>query len=166
MGFFRGRHTSDFKIGTPVATLSGAWRYRVSAVTGWSDVSILWLGEVESLICNFYLSVAARKIEQIRPWDTLACCWDVKQPTSKQTTLKSTVCVELWSQNLHRFPFPPLLRYQPHPPVFAALVKGEQYFEDIKLSRWASLCWQQTTCPSSPNFHCRGQQITFCVASV
>ena len=22
--------------------------------------------------------------EQIRPWDTLACCWDVKQPTNKQ----------------------------------------------------------------------------------
>ena len=25
--------------------------------------------------------------EQIRPWDTLACCWDVKQPTNKQTNL-------------------------------------------------------------------------------
>ena len=23
--------------------------------------------------------------EQIRPWDTLACCWDVKQPTNQQT---------------------------------------------------------------------------------
>ena len=23
--------------------------------------------------------------EQIRPWDTLTCCWDVKQPTKKQT---------------------------------------------------------------------------------
>ena len=23
--------------------------------------------------------------EQIRPWDTLACGWDVKQPTNKQT---------------------------------------------------------------------------------
>ena len=43
----------------------------------------LWLDEMESLICNFYLSVAARKIEQIRPWDTLLCCWDVKQPTNK-----------------------------------------------------------------------------------
>ena len=28
------------------------------------------------MICNFYLSVAARKI---------VCCWDVKQPTNKQT---------------------------------------------------------------------------------
>ena len=62
-GIFSGStHTSDSKIGTPVATLPGAWRYRVSAGTGQPGVSILWLGEVESLICNFYLSVAVRKI--------------------------------------------------------------------------------------------------------
>ena len=60
--FSGSSHTSDFKTGTPVATLPGAWRYRVSAGTGWPGVSILWLGEMESLICNFYLSVAARKI--------------------------------------------------------------------------------------------------------
>ena len=78
-------HTSDLKIGTPVATLPGAWRYRVSAGTGRPGVSILWLGEVESWICNFYLSVAARQIEQIRPWYTLACCWDFKQATNQQT---------------------------------------------------------------------------------
>ena len=47
---------------TPVAILPGAWRYRVGAGTGWPGVSILLLGEMESLICNFYLSVAARKI--------------------------------------------------------------------------------------------------------
>ena len=34
-------HTSDLKIGTPVATLSGAWRYRVSTGTGQPSVSIL-----------------------------------------------------------------------------------------------------------------------------
>ena len=34
-------HTNDFKIGTPVATLPGTWRYRVSAGTGWHSVSIL-----------------------------------------------------------------------------------------------------------------------------
>ena len=44
-----------------VATLPGAWRYRVSTGTGRPGVSILWLGEMESLICSFYLSVAARK---------------------------------------------------------------------------------------------------------
>ena len=62
-GIFSGlSHTSDLEIGTPVATLPGAWRYRVSTGTGRPGVSILWLGEVERLICNFYVSVAARKI--------------------------------------------------------------------------------------------------------
>ena len=60
--FSGSSHTSDLNIGTPVATLPGAWRYRISTGTGRSGVSILWLGEVERLICNFYLSVAARKI--------------------------------------------------------------------------------------------------------
>ena len=60
--FSGSSHTSDWKIGTPVATLPGAWWYRVSTGTGQPGVSILWLGEVERLICNFYLRVAARKI--------------------------------------------------------------------------------------------------------
>ena len=60
--FFGVESYQWLKIGTPVATLPGAWRYRVSAWTGWPGVSILWLGEMESLICNFCLSVAARKI--------------------------------------------------------------------------------------------------------
>ena len=90
-GIFSGLSlTCDLNICTPVATLPGAWRYRVSAGTGWPGVSMLWLGKMESWICNFYLSVAAREIEQIRPWDTLACCWDVKQPTNKQTCLVDT----------------------------------------------------------------------------
>ena len=41
-GIFSGSsHTSDLKIGTPVATLPGAWRYRISAGTGRPGVSIL-----------------------------------------------------------------------------------------------------------------------------
>ena len=28
---------------------------------------------------------------QIRPWDTLPCCWDIKQPTNKQTVLWNAV---------------------------------------------------------------------------
>ena len=60
--FSGSSHTSDLKTGTPVATLPGAWHYRVSAGTGRTGVSILWLGEVESLICDSYLSVVARKI--------------------------------------------------------------------------------------------------------
>ena len=45
-----------------MAILPGAWRYRVSTGTGRPGVSILWLSEVERLICNFYLSVASRKL--------------------------------------------------------------------------------------------------------
>ena len=41
-GIFSGSsHTSDLKIGTPVATLPGAWCYKVSAGTGRPGVSIL-----------------------------------------------------------------------------------------------------------------------------
>ena len=42
VGIFSGSsHTSDLKIGTPVAALPGAWRSRVSAGTGRPGVSIL-----------------------------------------------------------------------------------------------------------------------------
>ena len=41
-GIFPGSsHTSDFKSGTPVTTLPGAWHYKASAGTGWPGVSIL-----------------------------------------------------------------------------------------------------------------------------
>ena len=80
-------HTSDLNISTHVAFLPGAWRCRVRARTGRPSVSILWQGEVESLICSSFLSVAARILsEQIRPWDTLACSWDVNQPTNNINT--------------------------------------------------------------------------------
>ena len=55
-------HASDLKIGTSVATLPGPLCYRVNAGTGWPGVSILLLGEMESFVCNFYLSVAAPKL--------------------------------------------------------------------------------------------------------
>ena len=39
--FSGSSHTSDLNTGTPVATLPGAWRYRVSNGTGRPGVSIL-----------------------------------------------------------------------------------------------------------------------------
>ena len=64
------------------------WHYRVSAWTDRPGVSILWLGEVESLVCNFYLSVAAHKIVWADPsLRYTSMLWDVKQPTNKQTCL-------------------------------------------------------------------------------
>ena len=39
--FSGSSHTSDLKIGTPVATMPGAWHYRVSAGTGRPGASVL-----------------------------------------------------------------------------------------------------------------------------
>ena len=50
---------SDLKIGTPVATLPGTTGSALGLV-GQCQCTVL--GEVESLICNFYLSVAVHKI--------------------------------------------------------------------------------------------------------
>ena len=41
LDFSGSSHTSDLKIGTPVATLPGPWSYRVSAGTGRPGVSML-----------------------------------------------------------------------------------------------------------------------------
>ena len=75
-----------------MATPPGTQQYKVSAVTDWPDVSILWLGEVEGLICNFYLSVAERKLVWAdASLDALACSWDAKQPINKQTAVVDLV---------------------------------------------------------------------------
>ena len=61
-----------------------AWHYKVSAGTGRAGVSILWLGEVESWISNFYPSVAARAIVWADPsLRYTSICWDFKQQTNK-----------------------------------------------------------------------------------
>ena len=39
--FLRSSYTSDLHIGTLMTRLPGAWRYSVSARTGWPEVSIL-----------------------------------------------------------------------------------------------------------------------------
>ena len=91
-------HTSHFKIGTPVATLPGAWHYRVSAGTGWPGFSILWLGEMESVICNFYLSVAAREIVWADPSLRYTRMLLGRLVTNKQLTpvCASTEILNLW----------------------------------------------------------------------
>ena len=85
--FFRVESYQWLKIGTLVATLPGTWCYRVSAGTGWPGVSILWLVEMESWICNFYLSVAAHAIVWADPsLRYTRCCWDVKQASNQPTS--------------------------------------------------------------------------------
>ena len=44
--------------------------------------------------------------EQIRPWDTLACCWDVKQPTNKQTLWALMEVTQIWTNLLYGPTFP------------------------------------------------------------
>ena len=51
-----------------MATLSNAWHYRVSAMTGWPPVSMLWQVEIAGFILNFYFSVTACKIVQANPF--------------------------------------------------------------------------------------------------
>ena len=49
---------------------------------------------MENWICNFCLSVAACRTEQICPLDTLPCCWYVKQPTNKPLSLQCPTCLD------------------------------------------------------------------------
>ena len=55
-------HTSDFTAGTLPAALPDAWRYGVCARTDWPGVSLLWCGQIATLICNCRLRVATRVI--------------------------------------------------------------------------------------------------------
>ena len=101
---FRGRVIPvTSKLALQLATLPGAWRCRVSTgcqytVTGWGrtfDPQLLSQ-------CGSTVKLS----EQIRPWDTLACCWDVKQPTNKQCLQSNNtgqkglgyLCLPLFSQ--------------------------------------------------------------------
>ena len=75
---------SDSHISTLlVSTLQGISHDRGQGY--WPGVSILGLGEIASLICSFYISVAAGTIvySKMPPWDALACCLDAEQPTNK-----------------------------------------------------------------------------------
>ena len=63
---------------TQVATLPGAG-------TGWPGVSVLWLGEIVGSATSISVWQHVKLSEQICPWDTLACCWDVKQPTNNNS---------------------------------------------------------------------------------
>ena len=62
----RSSRTSDLKVGTPVATLPGAWRHRVSTRNGWPGVS--FSVTVEGLIYNFYLSVPGVWRHRVSAW--------------------------------------------------------------------------------------------------
>ena len=83
-GIFSGSsHTSDLKIGTPVATCQapdavGSELGLVGPVSVYCDWVRwkVWSATFISVWQHVNLS------EQIRPWDTLACCWDIKRLTT------------------------------------------------------------------------------------
>ena len=68
---FRVELHQYLRTSTPVASLPGPWSYRVRAGTSWLDIGILLVDEIARLICNLYLSVAARPIVRADP--TLSC---------------------------------------------------------------------------------------------
>ena len=100
-GDFSGSsHTSD--TGT---TLPRAWRYRVSAGTCWSGISILRQVRVENLICNFYLSVAARTLVWTDPSLRYTSMLLERQASSQQTNPVTTMVTfsghpQQWSHSL------------------------------------------------------------------
>ena len=67
-------HTSDLKIGTPVATLPGAWHYRVSAGTldGLVSVYCDWVRWKEWSATSVSVWQHGTLSEKIRLWDTFA----------------------------------------------------------------------------------------------
>ena len=50
-----------------VATLQDTWCYGVSTGTGCSCVNVLWLAEMENLICSFYLWQHIQFCKQVQP---------------------------------------------------------------------------------------------------
>ena len=94
-------HNGDLTTGTPVATLPDAWCSRVSTGAGWPSVSTvnLWLGEIESLINNFYLGVAAYTTDWADFfWDTWACRSGAELPTNNYQVIRSrpSWCMTAW----------------------------------------------------------------------
>ena len=66
--------------------------------TDWPCVGILWLGEIESVICNFYLYMTAHTLVWTRSvlWDTLVRCWDVKQRNNQPTNKPYSLLLLPW----------------------------------------------------------------------
>ena len=118
-----------------MATLRGAWRYRVSAGTGGPGVSILWLGEVERLICNFCPSVTAHKVvwedPSLRYISLLLGCW----ATNKQQlpSLRYTnICRDLKQPTKYK------LSPCPHPSVTRSSTKVQL---NLKLGFFSRRLW-------------------------
>ena len=79
-------HTRDLKISTPVATCQAPGVIgSVPELVGPVSVYCDWVRWKVWSATSISVWQHVKLSEQIRPWDTLACCWEVKQPTKKQT---------------------------------------------------------------------------------
>ena len=97
--FSKLSHTSDLKIGTPVATVPGDWHYRVSSRTGWPGVSTRWLGEIKIWSATpIPVWQHAQLSQQINPWDTLDAAVMLSKQANKQPTKQPTlvICMHHW----------------------------------------------------------------------
>ena len=66
-----------------MATLPGAWRYRSAlGLPGLVSVYCDWVRKQVWSATSISVWQRMQSFEQIHPWYTLACCWDVKQPTN------------------------------------------------------------------------------------
>ena len=86
--FSGSSYTSDLKIDAPVVTLPGVWRHRVSAgMVGPVSVYCDWVRQNVWSATSISVWQHIKLSEQMRPWDTLACCCGVKQATTSSYTL-------------------------------------------------------------------------------
>ena len=108
--FFQAKSYQWLKNWHFVATLPGTWRYRVNTETSWPGVSILWLGEIESLINNFHLWVAAGTLVWADPTLRytgllLGHSATINQPFSLQKSSDTKACTCLYLSLSRYIPF-------------------------------------------------------------
>ena len=96
--FSGSSHTSDFKIGTPVATLPGAWRYRVIAGTGRPGVSIQcdWVRQKVWSAISVSVWQHVKLFEQICPWDNSHVAGMLRKQPTNSPDLKMGMAAESW----------------------------------------------------------------------
>ena len=59
----------------------------------WEGLSMRYTSMLlEHYACNQHTTPHVQLSEQIRPWDTLAYCWNIMQPTNNNTT-----CTTVWA---------------------------------------------------------------------
>ena len=125
-GIFLGSsHTSDLKIGTPVATLPGIIGSALGLV-GPVSVYCDWVRWKVGSATSTSVWQHIKLSEQIRPWDTLrlACCWNIKQSTNKQHCPRAKRKAEQGSKPQDPFASYFLLFHSPAPTLgFTILVR-------------------------------------------